>query len=36
MLSGASQARGYLMVHAETDILEGTTYPYYPVNQFIS
>ncbi|QNI02943.1 molybdopterin molybdotransferase MoeA [Halomonas sp. SH5A2] len=36
MLSGASQASGYLMVHAETDILEGTAYPYYPVNQFIS
>lgn len=36
MLSGANQAGGYLMVNAETNVLEGTAYPYYPVNQFIS
>ncbi|SBR51597.1 molybdopterin molybdochelatase [Halomonas sp. HL-93] len=36
MLTGASQAAGYLMVNAGTDILEGAAYPYYPVYQFCS
>lgn len=34
MLSAASQAHGYLMLDAETDIREGETFLYYPVNQF--
>ncbi|MDQ7731188.1 molybdopterin molybdotransferase MoeA [Halomonas sp. SpR1] len=34
MLSAASQAHGYLMVHPDTDVAEGSTYHYYPINQF--
>ncbi|WP_081193919.1 molybdopterin molybdotransferase MoeA [Halomonas sp. BC1] len=34
MLSAASQADGYLMINPETDVAEGSTYHYYPINQF--
>ncbi|MBT2771142.1 molybdopterin molybdotransferase MoeA [Halomonas sp. ISL-60] len=34
MLSAASQAHGYLMVHPDTDVAEGSAYHYYPINQF--
>lgn len=34
MLSAASQAHGYLMVNADTDVVEGGDYVYYPISQF--
>ncbi|MEA2118563.1 gephyrin-like molybdotransferase Glp [Halovibrio sp. HP20-50] len=34
MLSAASQAHGYLMVNPDTDVIEGSSYPYYPISQF--
>lgn len=34
MLSAASQAHGYLLVHPDTDVMEGDVYYYYPINQF--
>lgn len=34
MLSAASQAHGYLMIDAETDVVEGETFLYYPTDQF--
>lgn len=34
MLSAASQAHGYLMVNPDTDVIEGGSYPYYPISQF--
>ncbi|MBR2512558.1 MAG: molybdopterin molybdotransferase MoeA [Halomonas sp.] len=34
MLSAASQADGYLMITPATDVAEGSTYHYYPINQF--
>ena len=34
MLSAASQAHGYLMINPATEVTEGATYHYYPINQF--
>ncbi|TVU89278.1 molybdopterin molybdotransferase MoeA [Vreelandella titanicae] len=34
MLSAASQAHGYLMINPATQVTEGATYHYYPINQF--
>lgn len=34
MLSAASQAHGYLMINTETEVTEGSSYHYYPINQF--
>ncbi|MCS2609259.1 molybdopterin molybdotransferase MoeA [Halomonas dongshanensis] len=34
MLSAASQAQGYLMVNADTDVIAGSFYHYYPLHQF--
>ncbi|HDZ47432.1 hypothetical protein LCGC14_0057300 [marine sediment metagenome] len=34
MLSAASQADGYLMITPATDVVEGSAYHYYPINQF--
>ncbi|WGI27186.1 molybdopterin molybdotransferase MoeA [Halomonas alkaliantarctica] len=34
MLSAASQAQGYLMIHPDTQVTEGSSYSYYPINQF--
>ncbi|MCD6439372.1 MAG: molybdopterin molybdotransferase MoeA, partial [Halomonas sp.] len=36
MLGAASQADGYLMINAETDVAEGEAYHYYPINQFVA
>ncbi|MBA2779700.1 gephyrin-like molybdotransferase Glp [Billgrantia kenyensis] len=35
MLHGASQAHGYLMVAADTEVEEGHEYPYLPAGQFV-
>ncbi len=35
MLHAASQAHGYLMVAADTDVEEGHEYPYLPAGQFV-
>ncbi|NYT72727.1 molybdopterin molybdotransferase MoeA [Halomonas sp. QX-2] len=34
MLSAASQAHGYLMINPATQVTEGSSYHYYPLNQF--
>ncbi|EHJ91684.1 Molybdopterin molybdenumtransferase [Vreelandella boliviensis LC1] len=34
MLSAASQAHGYLMINPATEVIEGSSYHYYPINQF--
>ncbi|WP_301585564.1 molybdopterin molybdotransferase MoeA [Halomonas alkaliantarctica] len=34
MLTAASQADGYLMISPDTEVTEGSTYHYYPINQF--
>lgn len=34
MLSAASQAHGYLMIHPDKDVTEGDEYTYYPISQF--
>ena len=34
MLSAVSQAHGYLMIDAKTDVKEGENFLYYPINQF--
>jgi molybdopterin molybdotransferase len=35
MLHAASQAHGYLMMAADTDVEEGREYPYLPAGQFV-
>ncbi|WP_340162960.1 hypothetical protein [Billgrantia tianxiuensis] len=35
MLHAASQAHGYLMMAADTDVEEGHEYPYLPAGQFV-